>query len=200
MSLQSLLELDKNLLIKAQNIVSPENAHLLVLSGELVVIWVALLLVCLWLYGVYKKENSYKISALQIFGLIVAVFLIYSLINFGIPQWRPHPSLLLQGSGIHPLIPHPTDNSFPSGHALFFAAALSWVYLYTKNFWLILITFILGLITVSSRVLGGVHYPGDILGGLFFGLLGAFLFHRIVEKIIAKISPKILHFFSVIKL
>ena len=78
-------------------------------------------MVGLWIYGVYKKDNQYKAQALTIFLTVVSVFAIYAIINLGIPQWRPG-AMSIPGA-IAPLIPHPIDNSFPSGHAAFAAAA-----------------------------------------------------------------------------
>lgn len=94
-------------------------------------------------------------------------FIVYLIINAFVPQWRPSPQEI--AGSIAPLIPHPLDNSFPSGHALFTAALFMGLIRFYKNKSLILITIVIGLITVSARVIGGVHYPGDILGGFFFG-------------------------------
>lgn len=108
------------------------------------------------------------------------MFLVYAIINFGIPKWRPSPADVV--GGIKPLIPHPIDNSFPSGHALFSAALLVGLCRYLKNGWIFALTLVVALITTTSRVIGGVHYPGDILGGFFFGWIGALLLARIVEN------------------
>lgn len=107
-------------------------------------------------------------------------FIIHACINLGVPQWRLGPQDVV--GGIKPLIPHPIDNSFPSGHALFTTAALMGIYRFWKNAWIIGITILLGLITASARVIGGVHYPGDILGGWMFGALGGYIFSRIILK------------------
>jgi membrane-associated phospholipid phosphatase len=41
----------------------------------------------------------------------------------------------------------------------------------------------LALITTTARVMGGVHYPGDILGGFLFGGIGAILLsHYIITS------------------
>jgi hypothetical protein len=49
-----LLALDLSLLEWSRTLVSPEYARLVQFSGELVVIYVAVSLIGLWLYGVYK--------------------------------------------------------------------------------------------------------------------------------------------------
>lgn len=119
--LQYLLSLDNSLLISASGLISPEYAPLVQLLGESIVIFVALMLISLWLYGVKIKQDTYKKNALRIFSTIILVFIVYGIINLGLPQWRPG---AMELSGATALIPHPTDNSFPSGHALFSAAAI----------------------------------------------------------------------------
>ncbi|MGE0601505.1 MAG: phosphatase PAP2 family protein [Dehalococcoidia bacterium] len=65
------------------------------------------------------------------------------------------------------LLKHGADNSFPSDHAtlaglLAVVAALAW----PKHApWLLGIGFLVGL----SRVVAGVHYPGDVLTGWLIG-------------------------------
>ncbi|MFZ2255778.1 MAG: phosphatase PAP2 family protein [Patescibacteria group bacterium] len=51
---------------------------------------------------------------------------------------------------------------------------------YFRKCWLIVLFVILALITTTARVMGGVHYPGDILGGFFFGAIGAIILARYV--------------------
>lgn len=95
MNLQKILDYDKNLLISLQSVIPHEYAGITIIIAESIVIWCALFLIGLWLYGVSKKDNAYKILALQIFGLIASIFIIYSLVNLAIPQWRPNPATIL---------------------------------------------------------------------------------------------------------
>ncbi len=178
--IQTLLDLDRDSLIWARGLVGPEYAQIIQITGEIIVLWWALLLVGLWLYGVYRKENSYKIHALEIFSIIIITFLLYTLINFGIEKWRPSPGEVVWT--IAPLIPHPLDNSFPSGHSLFMTALFIGIFFRFRNWWIIAITLIIGLMTVSARVIGGVHYPWDILGGWIFGSLGGYIGVLLIKK------------------
>jgi membrane-associated phospholipid phosphatase len=69
---------------------------------------------------------------------------------------------------IAPLIPHPIDNSFPSGHALFSGSLFVALFRYYRVNWIIILALILAVITLAARMIGGVHYLGDILAGLVF--------------------------------
>lgn len=179
--LQSLLSFDTSLLLSARAMISPEYARYVQIAWELIVVWGALLLIGIWLKWVQKKDTHYKIASLEIASTIALTFIVYSVINLGLPQdWRISPQLV--ADGIKPLIPHPLDNSFPSGHALFSAALFVGLFCFLRNRWLLAITAILGLITVSARVMGGVHYPLDIIGGLVFGGVGAWIASTIIEK------------------
>lgn len=119
--IQSLLALDTSLFLSAQSLVSPEYATIIQILGEAVVVAGGIFLVMLWLTGVRRDDIEYKKNALRIFMGIIGVFVLYSIINLGIPPWRPG---AMELSGATALIPHPTDNSFPSGHALFSAALI----------------------------------------------------------------------------
>ncbi len=194
----SLLTLDLELLQSARGLIWPTYAHLVQIAGELVVIYWALILIGLWLYGVYQKNNEYKKKSLAIFFTIITVFILYAIINLGIPQWRP--GAMEAVHGIAPLIPHPIDNSFPSGHALFTAALFFGLIQYLRNTPLILVTVMIGTITLWARVIGGIHYPGDILGGIIFGLIGAYCLLPVVKIITAKSTPLCLKIASWIRL
>lgn len=171
--LHYLLSLDAELLIYARNSVWPEYSIIVQILGESIVIFVALMLIILWLYGVKIKNKEYKIQSLRIFMTIILIFIIYGIINLWLPQWRPSPDDIV--GGIAPLIPHPIGNSFPSGHALFSAAAIVAVWRYFREYYTIMSLTILALLTAIARVIWWVHYPGDILGGFIVGSIGAII-------------------------
>jgi undecaprenyl-diphosphatase len=125
----------------------------------------SLFLIGLWFYGVSLRSNGPKHVALDLFWHVLVAFAIYWIINQLLPV-RPRPETV---TSLPPLVNHLPDNSFPSGHALFWGA--SWWALHTflrdkKTTW---IFFLLGALTVLARVLAGIHYPGDILIGFLLG-------------------------------
>ena len=71
--------------------------------------------------------------------------------------------------------------SFPSGHAAFFFALAMAIYFYNKKWgwWFFLAAIIINI----SRVIAGVHYPSDILGGAIIGILVAYFVFTIVNRV-----------------
>jgi len=133
------------------------------------------ILVEVYLYFVAKKKKE-------------AIFAFYSVvislgISFLISLFYTHNRPFMDNLGTI-LIHHKPDTSFPSDHTTFlFAIAWSFM-LFRVRFWsLFLILAFLGGIT---RVYVGVHYPFDILGGIFIGLVGAsiiYIFRQKLEKL-----------------
>lgn len=96
-------------------------------------------------------------------------------IRFFIHRPRPY----LDNSAIVALI-NETSYSFPSGHAVFFFALSTTVYIYNKRWgiWFFVASTVIGL----ARVIAGVHYISDILSGVALGVFVAWIMHRIFIK------------------
>lgn len=140
------------------------------------------------------------------FGKYLGYVLIAGLLVFLLRDWRKHTSLLLQmitaailSRGIiteiirflwHrnrpfieqnfvPLIPHADSASFPSGHATFFFAIGTVLYLYNKKAGAI---FLAGSALIGiARVLAGLHWPSDIVWGALIGIFSAWLVCRLLK-------------------
>jgi undecaprenyl-diphosphatase len=84
-------------------------------------------------------------------------------------------------TNVVPLL-RPTDYSFPSGHSTFFMALAIAIYLYHKRAGIVfgLFALLIGL----SRIIAGVHYPIDILGGF---ILGGFISYGLLLLLYKKI-------------
>ena len=143
--------------------------------------YLAYILIALFLGFVFFSSRARweKIELLGIAGAstVIARFGATEIIRFF--YHRPRPFLSLP---IHPLFTD-TSWSFPSGHATFFFALSTVVYLYNKKWgiWFFVATI---CITVG-RVIAGVHYPSDILAGALIGGLFAYIIHFFVQKALA---------------
>lgn len=90
---------------------------------------------------------------------------------------RPRP--FVADPNIHALISE-TSYSFPSGHAAFFFALSTTVYLYNKRWgvWFFVASAVIGL----ARVMAGVHYLTDIAGGAVLGVAVGWGVHKLFSK------------------
>ena len=68
-----------------------------------------------------------------------------------------------------------------SAHAASSAALVLFLGMILKTYWKHIFWMLIswGLLVSYSRIYIGVHYPGDILTGWFFGILTGFLFYRL---------------------
>lgn len=81
--------------------------------------------------------------------------------------------------------------SFFSGHAANTMAVATFLYLVLKRHFKYLgFLFLWPLIFAYSRIYLGLHYPGDILSGYFFGALFGFITFKIYQKLKAKYFPQ----------
>ncbi|MCU0660035.1 MAG: phosphatase PAP2 family protein [Candidatus Pacebacteria bacterium] len=72
-----------------------------------------------------------------------------------------------------------TGYAFPSGHATFFSALAVAVYRYHKRFGMLLggIALVVGV----ARIVAGVHFPIDIIGGFVLGPVVTIAVHRMLR-------------------
>lgn len=78
--------------------------------------------------------------------------------------------------------------SFVSSHAtnMFSLATILWLHIRNKYTILSWLLFLWASIIAYSRVYLGVHYPGDILGGAFLGILIGNIFYFLSKKYIIR--------------
>lgn len=83
--------------------------------------------------------------------------------------------------GLSPLtLTVPFNGSFPSDHSAFVFALATALWLKDKS--LGLIYFLGALLVGLGRVLGGVHYPVDIVGGAILGVFSALAVDTLFKK------------------
>ncbi len=134
-----------------------------------------LLFLALLLFSQYSKREKAHILLVTGISSLIARFGITELIRFF--YHRPRPFIDLP---VNQLL---TSNewSFPSGHATFFFAMATALFLYNKKWG---IGFFIAAILMSvSRVIAGIHYPSDIVGGAIIGIIVAYATFSIARKI-----------------
>lgn len=131
-------------------------------------------------FSKYSKQQKFRMFWVTIISTVIARFGIVEIIRFF--YHRPRPFALHQ---IHQLLSE-NEWSFPSGHAAFFFAMATAIYLYNKKWGLY---FFIGAIFMNiSRIVAGVHYPSDIIGGMIVGVIVAYVVFYFAEKIMVQSS------------
>lgn len=133
------------------------------------------LLVAIFLFLIFwkYKEKVWRILVLAISSILLSEIITQIIRHF---YYHPRPFTVLS---INTLISHSSTSSFPSGHSVvFFSLAFIIFYFNRRWGWF----FIIGAILISlARIIAGVHWPLDIIGGAAVGFLSAFLVRKILR-------------------
>ncbi|MDP2665765.1 MAG: phosphatase PAP2 family protein [bacterium] len=140
---------------------------------------VVLVLLALVFFSQYQKREKWELLLVVGISALIARFGVTELIRLFIHRPRPFSAL----DNVHQLLTN-GEWSFPSGHATFFFALSTAVYLYNKKWgiWF----FIASILITVSRVITGIHYPSDIIGGAFIGISVAYATFYFIRRITAK--------------
>lgn len=87
---------------------------------------------------------------------------------------------------VNQLVSHSANHSFPSGHATFFFALATLVFLHNKKAGSLY--FLFAFLISLARVFSGIHWPSDILGGAIAGILIALALNYIYRKIVPEVG------------
>lgn len=145
----------------------------LMIFGAEYVIYLTLMLI--FIAAFKGRVSERKALLLALFALPILVIII-KIIHLFFYEPRPFVSL-----DISPLIPHKEDSSFPSRHTTIMSA-IAFAYLYLKSKWSPLFLILLLWVGIS-RVYVGVHYPLDIIGGVFVGIISVAVALNIIKLI-----------------
>lgn len=126
----------------------------------------------LWFSGHSDQDRERnQRGVLSTVTALVMANLVVKVINLLYWRWRPftfHEVTLL--------FYHPSDSSFPSNAATVGAGIAISVLLFSRKTGLVLL--LIAILFSVSRIVGGVHYPTDILGGWIIGGTFAWLVQR----------------------
>ncbi len=139
------------------------------------------LIVILVLIFIFK---SAKLSRFMILIALISAAasrgIITTVIRFFYHHPRPFDVL-----AVNQLIPE-SGYSFPSGHAAFYFALSTGVYLYNKKNSIAF--FVISALMGIARIFAGVHWPADILGGALVGIVAALLVNFYARKYLEKLK------------
>jgi len=122
------------------------------------------LLVVLWFRGrtPEEREADHTAAILTVVALLIAMAVLKGL---NLLFFRPRP--FTTHDGVHLLFYHPSDSSLPSNAAtvaFVFAAGLR-----RRSSWLGALSIVTGCLLSLARIVGGVHYPLDVVTGALLG-------------------------------
>ena len=126
--------------------------------------------------SLYKFSNHKFKDFLALFFSLIIGFLLARFAGLFYSHLQPFAI-----DGFEPIIYHAPDNSFPSDHLVIGGALAS--FLFTVNKKSGLVAFILALGVALGRVMGGIHYPIDVIAGLAIGVLAAIILKKIFDLI-----------------
>lgn len=116
---------------------------------------------------VFFRKNL-KTIILALVSALLARFIVAELIYFLWRRARPFVE-----NNVNLLVQHNDTASFPSGHAVFYFALFSVVFLKDKKTG---VFFLFGVVLISlARVFSGIHWPSDILAGAVIGIFFSWL-------------------------
>lgn len=119
-------------------------------------------------------REKITIAAASVASVFLARGILTELIRYFFHRPRP----FLVHDTVHLL--SETSYSFPSGHATFFFALAATLYFYNKHWG---VWFGIGAVCMGvARVMAGVHYPSDIIGGALMGFFCAWVVVFFVRK------------------
>ena len=134
---------------------------------------IAIFLILLF-FSRYAKREKLRLFWVTVISIIVARLGVTEFVRFF--YQRPRPFVTYQ---VHRLLSE-NEWSFPSGHSAFFFAMAMAIYFYNKKWG---IGFFLAAILMNiSRIIAGVHYPTDIIGGAVIGMAAAYIVFYFAEK------------------
>lgn len=142
-----------------------------------------IILAVLFVYLFEHKDNPKKgVRDLFVVGVTaVSAYLIAYLFKDTFQTLRPFDA----NQAVKSLVAE-SGYAFPSGHATFFMALATSLWFYHKR---LAVFFGISAILIGiARISAGVHWPIDILGGLFLGYAVGTTLYKLINQMMEKVS------------
>ena len=177
--LQTLLELDSNILLWIQDVIRSDILTPIVVFithlGDKGAIWMVLAIAL----AIPKKTR--RASVLVLMALLVSYMINNVVLKNAVARTRPYEVI----DSLQLLIQRQKDFSFPSGHtASSFAAAVVFYRRLPKKYGVL--SLVLAVLISLSRLYVGVHYPSDVLCGAISGTVIALMLCKGEHILLAK--------------
>jgi undecaprenyl-diphosphatase len=185
--LEKIQELDSNLLIYLNSLGSETFDPLwLIITKQLY--WTPVFLLMFFL--IYRKIGGKQTLYLLLFIAVLIAFTDQTTNLFKNTFQRLRPCNNPDINTIIRVVQSRKSYSFFSGHAANTMAVATFLFFVLKRHFKYLgFLFLWPLIFAYSRIYLGLHYPGDILSGYFFGALFGFLMFRLYQNLKPKYFP-----------
>lgn len=187
--METLLQLDKELLIWFNASHSPFWDTIMMFFTR-IEFWIPFYILIAYQIFKYKGKEAWwwliGLSLLILFSNLISTYLFKNILQ------RLRPSHEPALSGIVNLVKAYAGDKFGfvSSHAtVVFAFAIYTSKLFKNNTYTLFIT-IWSLLIVYTRLYLGLHYPGDIIGGIALGLGLGYFFNRITRWWVARLYPQ----------
>ncbi len=153
------------------------------------------IILLVWWFVAKDRLTARKAIVLSVISAAVARLIVKSVI---VSIWTRNRPFIAHS--VHDII-NKSDNeaSFPSGHAIAMFSIAPVVYRYNKKLGVVM--YVMAVLTAFSRVIVGVHYPSDVIGGAVLGILIGLLTVKLLDKrldnfcrAVSALSDKILPF------
>ncbi len=151
---------------------------IVVFKAEYLGWWMLVGLGAFLIISAYLKRNELKARKMVFTAIaagILSRYVITEIIRFFYDRPRPFEVL-----DVYKLVARDGGGSFPSGHAAFFFAIAAAVFIYYRKWGILFYLFALAM--GVARVIAGVHFLSDILGGAIVGIISAYLINHLVSK------------------
>lgn len=177
--LQTLLELDSNILLWIQDVIRSDILTPIVVFithlGDKGAIWMVLAI------ALALPKKTRRASVLTLMALLVSYIINNVVLKNAVARTRPYEVI----DSLQLLIQRQKDFSFPSGHtASSFAAAVVLYRRLPKKYGVLLM--VLAVLISLSRLYVGVHYPSDVLCGAISGTVIALMLCKGEQILLAK--------------